>query len=778
MYPNGSSTAPVPGDILVWGSLDANGRPWPAGADGSHGGHIAVVAAVKNGKVITAEQNVMWGSEDHPSDTLALTKVGSRWILSGSAQPATRLPTYRWLNTMGHSRGTFGWLHNVKNNGHFPSTSAKASTTQKPTTSKSVQQQFPGGLPSLASATVVTQSGTLADLTWSNKSFFAPATSTDQPQAQVRSLGIPPGNVRLASGQSAATVLMSNGSRYIYVLGMDGNLYLAHTSPNSLGVFWSALGQPPDVSLTGSPVASLFTGGVQIAALGSDGNLWWRAGPPDRPGNWLSLGKPSSTTLAGSVTLAGEPGAGTPIVFAVGADGRIYMRIWLDATIAADGTQIPASWSDWMPLGAQPTGHQITGSVMVVPELPNAHNWIGLWPDSPLDIFAADSTGALWWFRSEHLSNGWTATQVEGNPAPLSSLLGAVAVPTATTSTPTASTGGAIEIYASSRTASYMTTIMLPGAGKSAAGKPSWTALPDPPAGMSPFAQGAAVALGSGNSILVTTAGDSVVLGGSQTMTDALLPAFATQHSTGTQTKNPWARVGAVPAAATFSDSFTASHPDVRWTRSDTSVRATFDANGLTLIPGSQGIGALTQAASAGDTTLTLEVARPATLPRSASVGMVLYQDDGDWLTLTVNNAGSVQFCPVAQQAPQPCVTGKINARAAVWLSIQRTGSTFTALVSNDDVSWQHIGQWTPVMSGSANATQTPTATPGASATAKPHATATAKPTSTPTAAAGAPTTDPAVAPLAFTSWGVLAVGNGDTAGWPHMSNFTVTSAP
>lgn len=780
MYPNGSSTAPVPGDILIWGSLDANGRPWPAGADRSHGGHIAVVAAVKNGKVITAEQNVMWGSEDHPSDTLALTKVGSRWILSGSAQPATRLPTYRWLNTMGHSRGTFGWLHNVKNNGHFPSTgaSAKASTTQKPTTSTSVQQQFPGGLPSLASATVVTQSGTLADLTWSSKNFFAPNASTDQPQAQVRSLGLPAGNVRLASGQSAATVLMSNGSRYIYVLGMDGNLYLAHTSPNSLGVFWSALGQPPEVSLTGSPVASLFPGGVQIAALGSDGNLWWRAGPADRPGNWLSLGKPSSTTLAGSVTLAGEPGAGTPIVFAVGADGRIYTRIWLDATTAADGTQIPASWSDWMSLGAQPTGHQITGSLMVVPELPNAHNWIGLWPDSPLNIFAADSTGALWWFRSEHLSNGWTATQVEGNPAPLSSLLGAVAVPTDATSTPTASTGGAIQIYASSRTASYVTTIMLPGSGKSGAGKPSWTALPDPPAGMSPFAQGAAVALAPGNSILVATAGDSVVLGGSQAMTDALLPALASQHSTGSQTKNPWVRVGAVPAAATFSDSFTASHPDVRWTRSDTSIRATFDANGLTLIPGSQGIGALTQAASAGDTTLTLEVARPNTLSRSASVGMVLYQDDGDRLTLTVNNAGSVQFCPVAQQTPQPCLTGKINARAAVWLSIQRTGSTFTALVSNDDVSWQHIGQWTPVMSGSTNAAQTPTATPGASATASPHATATAKPTSTPTAAAGASTTDPAVAPLAFTSWGVLAVGNGDAAGWPHMSNFTVTSAP
>ena len=170
MYANGSSTPPVPGDILVWGYLDGNGNPWPAGPDGSHSGHIAVVAAVHGGEVITAEQNVKWGNQDHPTDTLALTKSGSRWILSGSSQPTTTLPTWRWSRTMGHSRGTFGWLHSVKNNGTFPHTQA-STTPQKPTTSNSVSQQFPGGLPSLSSATVVTQSGTLADLTWSTQSF-------------------------------------------------------------------------------------------------------------------------------------------------------------------------------------------------------------------------------------------------------------------------------------------------------------------------------------------------------------------------------------------------------------------------------------------------------------------------------------------------------------------------------------------------------------------------------------------------------------------------------
>src|SRR5262249_3298274 len=127
MYPNGSTVAPVPGDILIWGSLNGQGQPWPAGPDGEHGGHIGIVSAVTNGMGITAEQNVKWGTQDHPSDQLALTKVGNRWILSGSQAHQTSLPTYRWPGTMGNSRGTYGWLHSIRNTAHFPSSSRAVS---------------------------------------------------------------------------------------------------------------------------------------------------------------------------------------------------------------------------------------------------------------------------------------------------------------------------------------------------------------------------------------------------------------------------------------------------------------------------------------------------------------------------------------------------------------------------------------------------------------------------------------------------------------------------
>ncbi|MGE5333993.1 MAG: CHAP domain-containing protein [Nitrososphaerota archaeon] len=780
MHANGSSTPPVPGDILVWGYLDSRGNPWPAGPDGSHSGHIAVVAAVHGNQVITAEQNVKWGNEDHPTDTLALAKVGSRWILSGSSQRATTLPTWRWLRTMGHSRGTFGWLHSVKNNGHFPNTHARSSTTaQKRTTAKSVAQQFPGGLPSLSAATLVTRNGTLADLTWSTQSLFTPSgnsSDSGQPRAQARSLGIPPGNIRLAAGQSAATLLLSNGSRYTYALGMDGNLYVARTTPASFGVFWSELGQPQGISLTGSPVASLFAGGVQIAARGSDGNLWWRAGPPDHPGNWLSLGSPSASPLTGSLALAGEPGTGSPIVFALGADGHIYLRLWQDATAAADGTQIPAAWSDWLPLGAQPAGHVVTGALLVVPELPSAHNWVGAWPDSPLNVFAVDNSGTLWWFRSTRLSAGWTVSSVAGNPAPLSALLGGVTVPAATNTSASEPSAQTIQLYSMSHSASYLSALTIPVQGKSTPGKPAWTTLPDPPAGVSPVTSGVAVPLGPGNSVLVASAGDDVVVGGSQAMTAALAPDVAAQAqgASGKKVTNAWVRLGAVPAATTFSDTFTSSSLDTRWTRSDASIRTKAANKGLVLVPGSHGVGALLQAAVPGDSALTVHVAKPSAAPAGGSVGLVLYQDDGDWLTLTVDRAGVVRLCAMEQQKAQPCLTGKVNSGSSVWLRIQRSGITFTASTSADDATWTQVGQWTPSAPDSKVSASAPTAT------ATAHTTATATPQVSPTAGADATTavTDSAVAPLAYTSWGVLAVGNGSVSGWPHMTDFTVTPAP
>ena len=262
-----------------------------------------------------------------------------------------------------------------------------------------------------------------------------------------------------------------------------------------------------------------------------------------------------------------------------------------------------------------------------------------------------------------------------------------------------------------------------------------------------------------------------------QTLTAAMLPSEAPQAAGSKQPANPWMRVGAVAAAATFSDSFTATSLDSRWTRSDGRAHASLDGKGLTLAPGASGVAALMQAAAPGDVTLAVQVNRPGILSDKANVGLALYQDDGDWLTVAVDRTGTVQLCAMLRQAAQPCAVSKVkaNPNATIWLRVQRSGSAFTAEWSGDGATWQQVGQWTPDMSAAPpQALSSGTMTPATATTI-----ATSTPDRDPTAAAGAATpSDPAAAPLAFTSWGVISTGNGSTGSWPHISAFTVTPAP
>ncbi|MFI5273066.1 MAG: CHAP domain-containing protein, partial [Ktedonobacterales bacterium] len=291
MYPNGSAHAPVPGDILVFGAVRANGTPWPAGPDGEHGGHVAIVAAVRGGEVITAEENVKWGAQDHPSDQLALTERGAHWIVSGSATHSTALPAFRWQSTMGNSRALYGWLHSTKSSGAFPT----ASGTNHATSSAPAPapKQAPGALPSLAPATTITSAGTLADLTWTSGGILPGDAGNAPTHASVRDLGAPTSST-LALAQTPASVTLPDGRRYTYAVGTDGHLYVARTEPQVFGVSWFDHGAPPGVLLRPGVSATTYAGGMAVAALGSDGNLWWRAGPAGQLGDWLALGRPTS----------------------------------------------------------------------------------------------------------------------------------------------------------------------------------------------------------------------------------------------------------------------------------------------------------------------------------------------------------------------------------------------------------------------------------------------------------------------------------------------------
>lgn len=817
MYPNGSSQAPVPGDILVWGSLDSAGRPWPAGPDGAHGGHIGVVAAVRDGMIITAEQNVKWGSEDHPSDTLALTHVGSRWIVSGSTQHETTLPTYRWRRTMGLARATYGWLHSTHKGGVKPvSTPAPTHTSSTPPANTPTPQpsvnfmphQAPGGLPTLAPAAVVTSGGTLADLVWSTSDLFDGQAPVNTPRADVRSLGAPP-QARLIVGQDPATVALPDGRRYTYVVGTDGNLYVARTAPQTLGVFWFAHGAPAGVTLQPTLSATTFADGMAVAALGSDGNLWWRAGPIGQLGDWMPLERPDGVTLVGSFAIAGMPGTGAPLVLALGTDGTLYQRVWQPPLYNDDGSMaLPAGWSNWYAPHAQPKDLHLSGRLVVVPEVAGDHDTIGSWPDTPLDVVALDASKHLWMLRLS-ATTGWTAQSVAlpADGKPLSALLAGAAIPEATSAAqPAASPPAAtalLHLYARAEGVTYLGAIAIPLQKNASMPAPKWTQLPAIPATVALSAGGVALALAPATSALVTASGTALVAGGTQDGTGVLTPqevqstaasatagtgsttATATATVTATAKRGDgWVTLGTATAAPTFDDTLKAATLDSRWQTVGANMRVTTSADGARLTPAASSMAALLQSAQPGDAQLTVRLVLPARTSADVKAGLVLYLDDGDWVMLLLDGAGHVSLCPAAWQMTFPCQTTQVKASATqqgVWLQLVRQDAAFRGAFSLDGTSWQTIGHWVPTSAGEPAPTDangaTPQTTPSPTATATPGTT----PGTTPTPSTGTTPAQPAdlkVAPLAFDAWGVLVYSTGDRSRWPTFSSFSAGPAP
>lgn len=783
MYPNGSSTPPVAGDILVWGTVDAKGQPLPAGPDGEHGGHIAVVAAVHGNVVVTAEQNVKWGSQDHPSDTLALTKVGNRWVLSGSMAHETALPTYRWRGTMGTSRATYGWLHSTKNTGKFPSTSAgktptavhhTTGATPAQTPAHTTPQQASGGLPSLSQGAYVVN-GALADLVWSTGDPFVSGASSAAPTARLRSLAAPPG-VTLANGQRPAIVTESDGRRFVYVVGSNGRLYEAVTSPIVLGVQWQDLGAPANVAFGGSASATLFTGGVAVAAQGSDGSLWWRAGPVGNPGGWLKIDSPASVNLSGAFALLAAPGLGTPTVLALGADGVLYQRVWQPALLdQTGGQQAPAAWSDWVTPHAAPAGVHLVGPLLAAYEATAERASVAPWLGTPLDIFVADDAGHLWGVRGVSGPTAWTQISLAA-PAHLQALIAV----TVTQGTPAAgeavSSQLELRLYANDAAGLAVGAVTLPAHGSAAFGSVAWTALPAFGAKQANYIEASALALGPGNSALTLTTGSSLIAGVSSDGALVLAPT-APDSATATASGGRWLTLGTQPTSATFNDSFAATTLSPQWAATDASLTSHVSAGGVQLATGPTGAGALVQSALPGDAAATVRVTLPADAANGQQAGLALYLDAGDWITLSIDARGRTAFCVEVAGQAVPCLTQQITFAAPsriVWAQIARSGDTYTALVSPDQGEWSVVGHWTaPGVDGAKGSAQaTASATPAT--TPAPTGLPTASPTS---GHSTRPATLYAVAPLGFTEWGVFAQGSSSSAS-ATFADFTIAPLP
>jgi hypothetical protein len=699
MYANGSKQAPMPGDILIWGYLDSAGQPWPAGPDGSHSGHIAVVAAVRNGIVVTAEQNVAWGGEDHPSDTLALTATPTGWILSGSTTPTTTLPTYRWQRTMGAARATYGWLHSTKNTGRFQKTGVAPATPPPPP-------------PSLSGASVVTADGALVDLAWTQLPASPDAVFLSTPVAAARRLGAPPG-VTLRPDLAPAT-LVSADSRSIATIDTKGRLWEARTASAYMGVVWRALDAPPGIRLDGAPSLVPFADGALVSALGDDGALWWRSEAGQNLGPWTSLGHSATASFAGTALTLSLPGTSQLLAVALGADGRIYQAQWRDFNGSGDESAHTRGWTEWTAIEAALEGRaarriRLTGNapqLVAVVEPGGVTSTSSAVLPPTVDLFALDNSGSITWLRGAGDPSTWRAAAIDA-PSGATSLLGATTLDGFLGAT---ALSHIEQLYLATDTGVSMASLTMPGGDAAAIPTITWSQFARQEKATHLTPAGSALRIGPGASALLMSADDHALTVAAPEAIGILSGAPAPLSSTnGASATAPptWFDAGAATAGKPFSDDLTATTLDPRWQLAPSSAQALASASGVRLASQQDGTAATLIQGMTDDTESM--VVKVSGLESGARAGLTLRFDDDNWVTLTTDRAGADQFCPNVNRTLGACQSTKTTpgAGGALWLKLTRADGQFMASASVDGAQWNQFGSWSaPAPPASQTATQ------------------------------------------------------------------------
>jgi hypothetical protein len=416
----------------------------------------------------------------------------------------------------------------------------------------------------------------------------------------------------------------------------------------------------------------------------------------------------------------------------------------------------------------QPKTVSFSDSLIALAELPEtpAYDYVGAWPDTPLDIWILDTQGQLWWMRMTTLQRGWRITSVT-TPTAMTGLLGGAIVSRSPSESKPQQTTESVQLYTTSSGQAHMLTLPLPIKTSTLATTGSWMLLSTLPPQTGKA--GVAIALGQEASVLVIADGTKVMIGGSWTSTSLLLPA-TTSYQTTLPSGPKWLTVGSVTTEPAFADTLLEPALDPRWALSGAHARFEPSRAGLRLLPAADDIGALLQTADGGEFALSVYVMLPA--KASGQAGLVLYTDDSDWLTVLANPSGHVSLCVRAGQTSVPCKTVTLSGsspRHGIWLRVARQGNTFSGEVSLDAVAWQVIGTWTPSSAGPSTTNwtvNTASPTPSPTVPQGPEAT----PAMTDVPAGGSFTS------IDFTSWGLLAEGSFTGLSAPMFSDFSIVN--
>ena len=632
-------------------------------------------------------------------------------------------------------------------------------------------------------------------------------------------------------------VSLPDGERAVFVRGGDGRLYSAVTSPGVPGVRWQALGAPNGAILAGSASATAFAGGIAVAALASDGNVWWRAGPLGQYGGWLSLGRPAGATLRGIPVLGAARGSGDLFALVSAWDGHLYETDTVDA-LPANGS--PARWT---PLALPASAAPLNGTLLAIPDLAptsaKPSTAATIWSDVPLNVFTMDGTGTIWWLRGGGQSNGWSI-QSFTPPETIQTLLAGVAVADLTSGKAAVT----LHLYAADARGVAQTSIAIavPSDAAAAASAPQqqrqspvWTVIAPPAAASAPLSL-TAIRLAPGLSGLLAADGQRLVLAArpeaqrvlttrmsslpalvpvsapatTTTTTPATAPAPAARTAapaTATQTVPPalaarigtaaatptaapvststsaWLTLGAAPLLTTFDDPLLTPQLDPRWTYlGGPGADARAAPGGMALAPAAAPARALLLQGTPGrDVAIDAQVTLPASASVTARAGLLFYLDDADLLTLSVDRSGSIAFCPTINGQALTCQRTQLADHPAagtpILLRLAQLAGAYSGYASRDGDTWTLVGTWRPDGTAQPNDSSQSAAAPTPAATAQ----------------AGIPNI-PGVAqssPLLFTGMGIFAQDTSaqptvstdsaaDAAAWPRVAGFaaSVGSAP
>jgi len=262
--------------------------------------------------------------------------------------------------------------------------------------------------------------------------------------------------------------------------------------------------------------------------------------------------------------------------------------------------------------------------------------------------------------------------------------------------------------------------------------------------------------------------------------TQTAAPALAARISTATDTAeavsvSTWLTLGAAPRLTTFDDPLLTPQLDPRWTYlSSPGADARAAPGGIAFAPVSTPTRTLLlQGAPGRDVAIDVQVTMPAGASATARAGLVFYLDDANLITLSVDRAGHISFCPTIGGQALTCQRTQLSAHpsagAPILLRLSQLGDVYSGYASLDGNQWTQVGAWhlaadtpsSPQQSGNQSGGQA-----GAGSAASAQATT---------------LQGPRTPSLLFTGIGIFAQDSAapsvsaDPAAWPRVAGFAAS---